>query len=192
MCGRYYIPEEEQDEELWAIMEILNRRPGAENIKLGEVFPRDTVPVIANNRLMRETPFAMTWGYTLPGGKSIINARSETAKEKPLFREGIEQHRCLLPAGHYFEWENREKEKIKYAIRPAFSGLFYLAGIYRLENGQPRFTILTRAPAENISFIHDRMPVILPREMKKDWLDPRFDAGELLQSAVLNVRYEPA
>ena len=57
--------------------------------------------------------------------------------------------------------------------------------------GQPVFAILTRTPAENISFIHDRMPVILPHEMKKDWLDPHFDAGEILQSADLNVQYAP-
>ena len=192
MCGRYYIPEEDRDEELQTILDALNRRGGAEKIKRGEVFPGDTAPVLANNRALRETPFAMAWGYTLPGGKTVINARSETAPEKPLFRDGMAQRRCLIPALWYFEWEKRDKEKIKYRLRPGGQGLFYMAGIYRLEMGRPVFTILTRAPTEKIAFLHDRMPVILPREMKADWLNPRFDAADVLRGADLNVDYTPA
>lgn len=105
MCGRYYIAEEDSAAELQEIIEQLNRR-GAE-VKTGEIYPTDTVPVLANNKSMVITPFAMKWGYTLPDGKQIINARSETAADKPLFRDGMLQRRCLIPATNYFEWEKR-------------------------------------------------------------------------------------
>lgn len=57
MCGRYYIAEEDSAAELQEIIEQLNRR-GAE-VKTGEIYPTDTVPVLANNKSMVITPFAM-------------------------------------------------------------------------------------------------------------------------------------
>ena len=92
----------------------------------------------------------------------------------------MRHRRCLVPAAHYFEWEKRGKDRIKYAIRPGGAAVMYMAGIYRLENGAPVFTILTREPAAAISFIHDRMPVILPKEAAGDWLNIRYDAGDVL------------
>ena len=59
--------------------------------------------------------------------------------------------------------------------------------LYRLENGAPVFTILTREPAAAISFIHNRMPVILPKEAAGDWLNIRYDAGDVLAGAVQDV-----
>jgi putative SOS response-associated peptidase YedK len=55
----------------------------------------------------------------------------------------------------------------------------YMAGIYRVENGRPVFTILTRDPAESISFIHNRMPVLLPSDMVPDWINPKYSVGDL-------------
>ena len=69
MCGRYYIAGEDSATELQEIIEQLNRR-GAE-VKTGEIYPTDTVPVLANNKSMVITPFAMKWGYTLPDGKQL-------------------------------------------------------------------------------------------------------------------------
>ena len=104
-----------------------------------------------------------------------------------LFRDGMRHRRCLVPAAHYFEWEKRGKDRIKYAIRPGGAAVMYMAGIYRLENGAPVFTILTREPAAAISFIHDRMPVILPKEAVSDWLNIRYDARDVLAGAVQDV-----
>ena len=131
----------------------------------------------------------MKWGYTLPDGKQIINARSETAADKPLFRDGMLQRRCLIPATNYFEWEKRGRERIKYAIRQSDSPIMYMAGVYRIENGKPVFSILTREPAENIAFIHNRMPVILPSEAKDDWLNVRYKAGDVLKASSLIVSF---
>ena len=121
MCGRFFLADNDNSGELRGIIDQLNRR-GA-TVKTGEIFPTDTVPVLANNRNRRVVPFSMQWGYTLPDGRLLINARSETAGEKPLFQDAMRQHRCLIPATNYFEWEKRGKEKIKYAIRQADAGL---------------------------------------------------------------------
>ena len=137
MCGRYYIEDEDVQEELLKMIEEVQRRTkasekGAVLKTHGEIFPTDTVPVIANNRELRPVPFAMQWGYTMSDGKRIINARSETAAEKLLFKDVMLRRRCLIPASNYYEWEKRGKEKIKYAIRPKGASLLYMAGIYRM------------------------------------------------------------
>ena len=131
----------------------------------------------------------MKWGYTLPDGKQLINARSENAADKPLFRDGKLQRRSLIPPTNYFEWEKRGRDRIKYAIRECDSPILYMAGVYRIENRKPVFSILTREPAENIAFIHNRMPVILHPEAKNDWLNVHYAAGEVLKEAVLDVNY---
>lgn len=194
MCGVFYIGED-AEQELWEMVTALNRRRiegGTPFKSSGVIRPSDTVPVLANNRALRPTPFAMKWGYTLPGKKGLlINARSETAGEKPLFRDGMLQRRCLIPATNYFEWEKTPEGKQKYTLRPKGKNFFWLAGLYRPEAQGAAFTILTRAPAESIAFIHDRMPVILPEEMKGDWLDPRNSPAAMLKSAVLEMEFHP-
>ena len=79
MCGRFFLADSDNSGELRSIIDQLNRR-GA-TVKTGEIFPTDTVPVLANNRNRRVMPFPMQWGYTLPDGRLLINARSETAGE---------------------------------------------------------------------------------------------------------------
>lgn len=187
MCGRFFLADSDNSGELRSIIDQLNRR--GVTVKTGEIFPTDTVPVLANNRNRRVVPFPMQWGYTLPDGRLLINARSETAGEKALFQDAMRQHRCLIPATNYFEWEKRGREKIKYAIRQADAGLLYMAGLYRVENGRAVFTILTRKPAEQIRFIHDRMPVILTSNAKQDWLNLDCDATQILAQACENVAF---
>ena len=191
MCGRYYIPDEDSAEELRVIIEEVNRKSVENPVKTGEIAPTDTAPVIANSRSLEPTPFAMKWGYTLPNGKLVFNTRSETAVSKPMFKEGMTQRRCLVPAGHYYEWEKRGREKIKYSIGRNERGIIFMAGIYRLENGKPVFSVLTREPAAQIAFIHDRMPVILPVEATKDWLNTRYAPEDVLKAAWLDVSFEP-
>lgn len=197
MCNRYYIEVEDDEddvEELRQLMQELQRKSpeSAAAVRTGEISPNALAPVIANNRRLVPAPFAMKWGYTLPDGKPVTNARSETAAEKPLFRDGMLNRRCLVPATSYFEWEKRGRERIKYAIRPAGHPVFYMAGVYRLEGGRPVFAILTREPAEPIAFIHDRMPVILPAEAKAEWLNIRSDGRDVLKSALTDMSYQIA
>ena len=196
MCSRYWISADE-DSELAKIIAALNRKGAPGNVKThGEIFPSDVVPVVANNRQMQARPFVMRWGYSFPDGRPIINARSETVKTKLLFRDGIVHRRCLVPASLYFEWERRDKERIKYAIRPAHGRILYFAGIYHWEqHGEatfPTFAILTQQAAPKIAFIHERMPVILPAERLRDWLNLQNDVRDILQAALRDMEYQPA
>ena len=191
MCGRYYIAEDDAAEELRQIIEAVNRK--SLDVKTsGEIRPGDTVPVLANSPSLQPGAYAMHWGYTLPDGKLLFNARSETAADKALFQDGMAQRRCLIPATCYFEWEHRGKDKIKYAIAPENNDMIYLAGIYRKEGNRAACTILTREPAESIAFIHNRMPVILPAKAVRDWLNIRYDAADVLKAAQVEMQYRPA
>lgn len=181
MCGRYFIDDGTDSGELRQIIQEINRQGADVPVKTsGEIYPTDVVPVIAMSRGLSPKPFAMGWGYTLPGKRLVFNARSETAAQRPLFRDGMLHRRCAVPATRYFEW-TRGKDRVRYAIRPTGADLFYMAGIYRLEEQKPVFSILTTESAEDIAFIHDRMPVILPAEIISDWVNPKYGGEELLK-----------
>ena len=197
MCGRYFIDEANLTQEFSHILDVLKRKNNPNGLKTaGEIFPTDIVPVLANSRRQKVEPFAMRWGFSTANGRLIINARSETAAEKPMFRDGMKQRRCLIPASCYFEWEHKKKSAVKFALRPPESKMIYLAGLYRLEpcgSGlRPEFVILTRQAAPKIAFLHDRMPVVLSAGQAAAWLDLENPAEEVLKSAVLEMEYCPA
>ena len=190
MCCRFFTGDAEDDEELRAIIDALQRRGGGESVAVArDVLPTDTAAVIASSRRLSPGVFAMRWGFSGAGGAPVINARSETAHERPMFAESMASRRCLIPAGWYYEWERRGRERVRYAIRPEEAGLMYMAGLYRLTPAGAQFTILTRGAAPDIAFIHPRMPVILPRDALADWIDPRRDGRALLDGAVEQMRF---
>jgi len=187
MCGRFYVPEDDSVRMLRKTLDDLASR----NIRVstGELCPGDVAAVIARNRRLEQQPFAMNWGYHLPDGKLVFNTRSESAAGKPMFVDGIQQRRCVVPAAYYYEWEKSEAGKSKYAIQPVDVNGFYLGGIYRIENRIPVFSILTQSPTSEISFIHNRMPVIIPEAILGDWLNPRFSAIEIINSIHNNMTF---
>lgn len=189
MCCRFFTGDAEDDEELRAIIDALQRRGGGDAAVARDVLPTDTAAVIASSRRLSPGVFAMRWGFSGAGGAPVINARSETAHERPMFAESMASRRCLIPAGWYYEWERRGRERVRYAIRPEEAGLMYMAGLYRLTPAGAQFTILTRGAAPDIAFIHPRMPVILPRDALADWIDPRRDGRALLDGAVEQLRF---
>ena len=208
MCGRYYIDDDIDDEELKVLFKAIQMKIDSmggiyitedknnfDKIKLsGEIFPTNIVPIVANSKSLAPTPFLMKWGYTAPWDekKQVINARSETASSKGMFKDGMKNRRCLIPATNYFEWQKTDAGKVKHAIKPRGSNVLYMAGLYRIEHEKPVFTILTRNPAPEISFIHDRMPVILPKVIHKDWLDINNNADEVLESALQDMEFKTA
>ena len=112
----------------------------------------------------------MEWGYRMEDGRRLINARLETAAQKPTFRDGMRSRRCLMPMSAYYEWERRGNDRVKYRISPKADGLSCLAGVYRLEEDGPRFAVLTMEAADELAFIHDRMPVLVPYAAREAWL----------------------
>ena len=187
MCGRYNFSNDSSSEMVQEVLQNLQSRNI--EIKTGEVFPGDIAAVIASNRKLEPQAFAMRWGYQLPDTKLVFNARSETAAQKTMFADGIRQRRCLIPADAYYEWQKTGSRKQKYEIAPSDAEGFFLAGIYRIQQGRPEFSVLTKEPMESIAFIHNRMPVILPRDVMSDWLNPRFNGIEILNAAVGDMKY---
>lgn len=194
MCGRYFFEAREGNP---AVMDIIawveQAQPALASImKTGEICPTDIVPILVGERMRMPGPVLMRWGFSHPSGKGqVINARSETAWEKPMFRTSAIAHRCLIPALNYFEWEKRDKQRVKYAIRPADEGLLYMAGLYRMEKDLPLpvFTILTKEASKDLAFLHDRMPVILKKEVQLSWLTSPGDGKDLLAETVEEMEY---
>lgn len=132
--------------------------------------------------------FVPRWAKDPTIGYRMINARSETAAEKPSFREAFERRRCVIPASGFYEWRKDGGHKRPHYIRPAFDEVFALAGLWEswkpkdAENGEPIDTciILTTNPNALMKPIHDRMPVILDFDSLDLWLD-REAPGEAVQ-----------
>ena len=202
MCGRYWIDRSEEIDDIVKqaeqspLLDRWHRTVSGTLITSKEVCPTDLVPVIAPNRHGTRTVFPMKWGFQ---GKSLlINARAETASEKPLFKQAWRSRRCIVPASWYFEWEHltgKDGKKYtgdKYRIQPADEQNTWLCGLYRIENGFPEFVILTKEPAESIRFIHDRMPLMMPKNRVKEWIQPDAVPEDLLSSSVSDVNYKKA
>lgn len=204
MCSRFYIQrstdlipytEKAEASPLNSKMSIALSRPLK---KEGEIKPTDMVPVIAPSKTGKETVFPMVWGFTNPRSTApIINARVETVAGKPMFRDSWEHRRCVIPCSWYFEWEHLHNEFTgkdgtgdKYTIQPKGTSVTFLAGLYRIENGFPYFTILTMNAADNIRFIHDRMPVILPHILVNEWITPNSKAEAIVAEALTDVVFE--
>ena len=195
MCCRYYLESSRESEELANQMNespLVARWQKTAAVKTqGEIFPTDVVPVIAPDRQGRQAVFPMKWGFS---GKSLlINARSETAGQKPTFREAWERHRCIIPASWYFEWEHlkapggKTKTGEKYMLQPKGSGMTWLCGLYRIEDHLPVFVVLTRDSSEDVRFLHDRMPLILPESLINEWIRPDGRPESLLPEAVTQI-----
>ncbi len=117
-----------------------------------------------------------------PGiGARMINARSETAPEKPSFRGAFRRRRCLIPADGFYEWKREEGGKQPYYIHMNDGRPFAFAGLWESWNdGEIRScTILTTSANELVGEVHERMPVILPAEERDAWLDPEAEREEL-------------
>jgi len=107
----------------------------------------------------------------------MINARSETARTKPAFRDALKFRRCLIPADGFYEWARRGKGKQPYCFEVNEGELFAFAGIWdrwKDPNGKlvETCSILTTAPNAVTAAVHDRMPVILDPDGYELWLDP--------------------
>jgi putative SOS response-associated peptidase YedK len=127
-----------------------------------------------------------SWASDPSVGYKMINARAESVATKPSFREPLRLRRCLIPADGFYEWRREGKERLPFCFTLADQSVFALAGLWepwKNPAGQivESCTILTTAPNELMSDVHDRMPVILPRDAYEIWLDPGFKSVEELQ-----------
>ncbi len=125
-----------------------------------------------------------SWADDPEIGARMINARSETAAEKPSFRSAFRNRRCLIAADGFYEWKRENGGKQPYYFRMQDGRPFAFAGLWESwdkgGDGPLRTcAILTTRANSVLDGIHDRMPVILPHDAYNAWLDPDADKEEL-------------
>jgi putative SOS response-associated peptidase YedK len=151
------------------------------------VAPTDTIRIALEQDGQRRLS-AARWGllpFSAAGTKKRapgwINARAETALDSPAFGPALRQRRCIIPADAFYEWDRIVSPRQPFAIAAADDGPLALAGIWSppSDSALPSVAILTTSPNELLSPIHNRMPVILPRDALSDWLSADTDIAQL-------------
>jgi putative SOS response-associated peptidase YedK len=145
------------------------------------VAPTDVHVVLRAKGGRREVVLARwglvsSWAPDRSGAAKQINARSETAAQKPAFRDAFERRRCVVPADGFFEWAGPKGKRRPIWYHPAEGGLLRLAGLYEswrdpaTGERERTFTILTTDANALVAPVHDRMPaVLLPADVDA-WL----------------------
>lgn len=144
------------------------------------IAPSQPVLVIANHPGPRRAE-PMTWGLVPPwAGKpmapgQLANARSESAAEKPSFRQALAWRRGLLLMDGFYEWQTLGKHKQPHWFSLPGQQLFGVAALWEPPNPRggshtPTTCLLTTEPCETVASLHDRMPVILPPAAWSAWL----------------------
>ena len=168
MCGRFYVEDDD------ALAERILRLNRGARLRTGDINPGQTAAVLTGgDRLRADT---MKWGFPSFDNKLIINARSESAAQKPMFRELWRSFRLLIPAHGYYEWD---ASGTKHFL--GTGGGLYLAGLFRPD--ERSFTILTTEAAAGLKAIHPRMPLIFSKTAAKAWLDPQSDPARVMNDA---------
>jgi putative SOS response-associated peptidase YedK len=158
------------------------------------IAPSQPVAVVRNPERGGREMALVRWGL-IPSWvkdprdfKMLINARAETAADKPSFRGAMRHRRCLVPTDGFYEWTGKAGSKRPFLVRPRGGGPMALAGIWEHWLGADgseieTMAILTVAANQTMAVLHDRMPAILAPEHFDAWLDCR--SGSSLQAATL-------
>jgi putative SOS response-associated peptidase YedK len=195
MCGRYSLATPDP-------FDLRARFPIGESVEVRRrynVAPGDEVLAVTTDKEGHPRGDLLRWGLVPSWAKSpdtglkMINARLETARERPAFRRAFERYRCLIVADGFYEWRRgvggTGSPKQPFHITRRDGGPFAFAGLwsiwYPLEGDKLRTcTILTTAANSAIASLHDRMPVILAPGAEDAWLDtatPRSELDEILR-----------
>lgn len=110
----------------------------------------------------------------------IFNARAETVEEKKTFRQSLFTNRCVVPSTGFYEWDEQKKKHL-FRLPPGEQTL-YMAGICKEYDGIQRYVILTTAANNSMKAIHDRMPVILPKDKILLWATDTATALDYLHN----------
>lgn len=179
MCGRFTLIENEAViQERFQIDMTLDKMEPRYNIAPSErVFA-----VIFDGKKRRggyiQWGLVPSWAKDEKIGNNMINARLETAHEKPSFKRLLTQKRCLIIADSFYEWQSTNAGKTVHRIQVKEESLFAFAGLWdKWENNGKRLftcTMLTKEANDFMRSIHHRMPIILPMEYEHDWLARPF------------------
>jgi putative SOS response-associated peptidase YedK len=187
MCGRFVRHSSQAlIEQTFNIDAVETRAEASYNI--APTQPVAAVVANGGNRLLDLhwglVPF---WAKDRSIGNRLINARMETAAEKPSFRSAFKRQRCLIVADGFYEWQGEKGRRRPWYLRLPSGKPFGFAGLWEIwqpgaDSEYRSCTILTTAASESVRTIHHRMPVILRPDTHHDWLDPDMrDTGHLKQ-----------
>lgn len=183
MCGRYTLAASGHE-----IVETFDTLPLAFAWSPRyNIAPGQDAPVVASDRRGRRVGL-LTWGFPPAWaerpGAGIVNARAETVRTKPAFREAFERRRCLVPADGFYEWRREGGAKVPFWFRPEGGGLLSFAGLWGTwsrAGAGPRhtFVILTTEASADVAWVHGRMPAVVASADRARWLDRGADPREL-------------
>lgn len=183
MCGRFVITSPPAAlRQIFGYIEQPNFPPRH------NIAPTQPVPVVIVENGVRHFRL-MRWGLLPAWVKDprtfslLINARSETAAEKPAFRNAIRRRRCLVPADGYYEWQGSAKPKRPWFIHRRDGQPIGFAGLAETwvgPNGEELDTvaIVTAAASADLSVLHHRVPVTIHASDFARWLDCSDDRAE--------------
>ncbi len=177
MCGRYTLTNSTNLEQRFRVSQAV--------LPLGaryNVAPTQEMPVVVQaqeggNRLeIMKWGLIPFWSKEPKAGYSTINARAEGLESKPAYRKPVRSQRCIVPADGFYEWQKSNGSKVPFFIHLKGGEVFGMAGLYdlyKLPDGDwlKTYTIVTTEANELMQQVHDRMPVILPKEAEDEWLD---------------------
>lgn len=182
MCGRYRLTAKER-----YIRDHFDLNEDPSWAPRWNIAPTQQVPIIRQHpKEPKRTYSLVRWGLIPYWAKDrsiefkTINAMSETAAEKPAFREAMRHRRCLVLADGFYEWQKvGRKQKQPYNFGMADGSVFAFAGLWEHWRDSAHAnavietcTILTTKANALVADVHDRMPVILTPENYDAWLDP--------------------
>jgi|HubBroStandDraft_3_1064219.scaffolds.fasta_scaffold04476_4 putative SOS response-associated peptidase YedK len=179
MCGRYTLSSPVE-----IVADLFGLAAAPELAPRFNVAPTQAAPVVRVETPGAQPTLALLrwglvpyWAKEAAIGNRLINARSESAAEKPAFKHSLRKQRCLVVADGFYEWKKEGAQKQPYLIRRRDRLPFAFAGLWarwRSPEGPPleTFTILTTTPNDLLRPLHDRMPVIVERDAYATWLDP--------------------
>jgi putative SOS response-associated peptidase YedK len=186
MCGRYTLrkPADELCEH-FGLAEVPELSP---RYNIAPSQPVLTVAAQPRRAQVVQWGLVPRWARDRAIGNRLINARAESLRDKPAFRDALARRRCLIPADGFYEWRREGRRKVPMHVRRRDGGVFAFAGLWerwRDPQGEPLLscTIITTAPNDLVSAIHDRMPAILERSEYAAWLgeDEAVDVAALLR-----------
>jgi putative SOS response-associated peptidase YedK len=183
MCGRYVLSAEPQQ-----VQQEFNLSKVPELAPRYNIAPSQPVAIITNDAPHELTlvkwGLVPSWSKDPKAGYKMINARSDSAAEKPSFRAAFKRRRCLIPVSGFYEWTTVDGKKQPHYIFVKDKAVFSFAGLWEIwhgPDGEELWTcsILTTDANETIERLHHRMPVILDGEERDIWLNNDTGVAEL-------------
>lgn len=122
-------------------------------------------------------------------GPPLFNARAETVREKPSFRDAFTHGRAVMPLDGYYEWHTTEGGKVPYFVTPPAGEMLWAAALWSTGLGQLSATMITTESAEPVEWLHHRLPRFLRQDEIRQWCGGSPDeAAELLRPAPASLR----